>query len=135
MWHTISYVSTIHQFLTDSDITELFDFVKTTNNSLNIKGILLFSDGNFFQILEGEKSVIVELFKKVQKDSRHYDLIKIFDHKMIEPSFVNYNANFTTIYKKSNPLELQKFLEKERHNNPDTFNSVSYLTNKFMQVS
>lgn len=64
MWQTISYVSTANRLLTNADINELLDFVKVKNNSLNITGILMYSDGNFFQILEGEKTIIKELFKK-----------------------------------------------------------------------
>jgi len=134
MWHTISYVSTANRHLNDPDINQLFEFVKTNNNDLNITGILMYSDGNFFQILEGKKELISNLFKKILNDSRHYNLIKIFDHEMLEPTFSGYKSNFTTIYKRSERSELQQFLEKERSNNPDTFNSVSYLTNKFMQV-
>ncbi|MBQ4804936.1 BLUF domain-containing protein [Aquimarina sp. MMG015] len=135
MWQTISYVSTASRFLTNSDINELFEFVKINNNSLNITGILMYSDGNFFQILEGEKTLIKDLFQNILADSRHYDVIKIFDHEMIQPSFSKYNSSFTTINRKSEHLELKSFLEKERTNNPETFNSVSYLTNKFMQLS
>lgn len=134
MWHTISYVSTSNKVLTESGINQLFDFVKLSNNRLGITGILMYSDGNFFQILEGEQVLIQDLFKKIQLDSRHYNIIKMFDHEILEPTFSNYNANFTTIYRKSEKLELQQFLEKEKSNHPETYNSISYLTNKFMQV-
>ncbi|MBW1294223.1 BLUF domain-containing protein [Aquimarina litoralis] len=135
MWQTISYVSTANRSLTLPKISELFEFVKTTNDNLNITGILMYSDGNFFQILEGEKALIKELFRKILIDPRHYDIIKIFDHEMEEPSFTKYNSDFLTINRKSKHSELEGFLEKERNHNPETFNSVSYLTNKFMQLS
>ncbi|AXT58236.1 BLUF domain-containing protein [Aquimarina sp. AD1] len=135
MWQTISYVSTASRFLTNSDVNELFEYVKVNNNSLKITGILMYSDGNFFQILEGEKKLIHDLFKKILLDSRHYDIIKIFDHEMTKPSFSKYNSNFSTINKRSEHSELQQFLEKEKSNNPETFKSISYLTNKFMQLS
>ncbi|WP_081415714.1 BLUF domain-containing protein [Aquimarina latercula] len=135
MWQTISYVSTASRFLTNSDVNELFEYVKVNNNRLKITGILMYSDGNFFQILEGEKKLIHDLFKKILLDSRHYDIIKIFDHEMTKPSFSKYNSNFSTINKRSEHSELQQFLEKEKSNNPETFKSISYLTNKFMQLS
>lgn len=132
MWHTISYVSTSNKVLIEFDINQLFDFVKLTNNNLHITGILMYSDGNFFQILEGERELIQNLFKKIYLDSRHYNIIKIFDHEIPKPSFSDYIANFTTIYKKSEKQELQRFLEKEKSNYPETYNSISYLANKFM---
>lgn len=65
----------------------------------------------------------------------HYDVIKIFDHEMEKPSFSAYNSSFSTINRRSEHSELQQFLEKEKSNNPETFKSISYLTNKFMQLS
>jgi len=126
---------TANRLLTNSDVNELLDFVKVKNNSLNITGILMYSDGIFFQILEGEKTIIKELFKKILLDSMHYDIIKIFDHEMEEPSFSKYNSSFSTINKRSEHSELKQFLEKEKSYNPETFKSVSYLTNKFMELS
>ncbi|WP_378182882.1 BLUF domain-containing protein [Aquimarina sp. SS2-1] len=134
-WQTISYVSTANRSLTSLEIKELFDYVKTYNNNNNVTGILMYSDGNFFQILEGEKTIIEELFKRISSDYRHHTIIQIFNHEMAKPTFTKYDAKFNVVYEQCNPSELQMFLEKERLNNPETFKSVSYLTNKFMKLS
>ena len=51
------------------------------NVSMGISGIIMYSDGNFFQIIEGEEQEVKKVFNKVQQDPRHYNLIKLVDKK------------------------------------------------------
>ncbi|WP_298541331.1 BLUF domain-containing protein [uncultured Aquimarina sp.] len=134
MWQTISYVSTANPSLTNSEINELFEFVKLNNDSQNITGILMYSDGNFFQVLEGEKDLIQDLFEKILLDPRHYDVIKIFDRKIPNSSFSTYHSSFTVLGQKYNHKELQHFLKEEESYNPDNYKNISYLANKFMKL-
>ncbi|WP_299441515.1 BLUF domain-containing protein [uncultured Aquimarina sp.] len=133
MWHTISYVSSSLK-LSDFQINDLMHCSKLKNEYAGINGILMHSGQNFFQIIEGEKKIIQELYSKIEKDSRHSNLIKIFDRQIRVPSFKIFHNSYVTVHREKDYSELQQFLEKERSNNPDTFNSVSYLTNKFMQL-
>ncbi|WP_378182885.1 BLUF domain-containing protein [Aquimarina sp. SS2-1] len=135
MWRTISYVSTAAPSLTNSDLSTLFEYVKENNNSRNITGILMYSDGNFFQVLEGENELIHDLFVKILEDSRHYNVIKIFDREIANCSFSKYHSSFKVIGEKSNHKELQDFLEEEKSHNPDSYKNISYLANKFMKLS
>ncbi len=135
MRYVISYVSTVHPQVSNYDIAKLMDFIKTNNNILNITGILIYSDGNFFQILEGEKFLIKMLFDKIKKDVRHYNIIKMLDKEIKVNSFSEYNSSFTVISDHYNHKELQLFLKKERRNNPEHFDSISYLTQKFMKLN
>ncbi|MFD2564440.1 BLUF domain-containing protein [Aquimarina rubra] len=135
MWRTISYVSTADPSLTNAEVNELFKFVKKNNNSKNITGILMYSDGNFFQVLEGEKDQIQSLFEKILLDSRHYDVIKIFDRAIPNCSFSQYHSSFIVLGEKYNHKELQHFLREEKSHNPDNYKNISYLANKFMKLS
>ncbi len=134
MRYTISYVSTVSPYLSDSDIEELMDYVKIHNNFLNITGILIYADGNFFQVLEGEEDTIKILFERIRKDPRHYNVIKILDNHIEDNSFSEYHSSFTIISDRSGYKELHKFLQKEKLSNPEHFKSISYLTQKFMKL-
>lgn len=67
MRYAICYVSTAAKNLTSPEINDLLDFSKKTNTRKDIKGVLLYSEGNFFQVLEGEKADILELFGRIEK--------------------------------------------------------------------
>ncbi len=135
MWRTISYVSTANPFLTNSELNQLFEEVELTNNSQKITGILMYSDGNFFQVLEGEKNQIQSLYEKIKLDSRHYNVIKIFERKIVNSAFTKYHSSFRFVGGKYGIDELQHFLQEEKSHNPDIYKNISYLAYKFMKLS
>ncbi len=134
MGYIISYVSTITPDLSDVDIRELMEFVKHKNSLLNITGILIYSEGNFFQILEGESEVVKSIFEKIKKDPRHYNIIKMLDKEIKNNSFSAYYSPFTVISDHYSQTELHQFLKNEKDYNPEHFHSISYLTRKFMKL-
>ena len=77
MKSVICYVSTANKELSKSDISLLFKTVRQKNDILGVTGILMFSEGNFFQIMEGEHHTINDIFKNIKVDPRHYNVIKI----------------------------------------------------------
>ncbi|MBQ4822331.1 BLUF domain-containing protein [Aquimarina sp. MMG016] len=133
--HTITYVSTASSELTDNDILDLMIFVKLQNNINQIMGVLIHSEGNFFQVLQGEEDVIKKLFAKIKQDSRHYNVIKMIDRETKNTSFSSYHSSFTVIKDGSGHTELQKFLDNEKINNPENYKSISYLAQKFMKLA
>lgn len=54
----------------------------TKNNSKNeITGMLMYRSGFFIQLLEGDESVVRELYKKIEKDPRHRDSKLLLEYK------------------------------------------------------
>ncbi|SEL06637.1 Sensors of blue-light using FAD [Aquimarina amphilecti] len=134
MLHTISYVSTSAE-LSDFQINELLYITKLKNEDLGITGILMHSDQNFFQIIEGQKKVIKSLYQKIEKDIRHFNLIKILDRSINIPSFTNFQSTYTIVNREKDYSDLQQFLEIEKVYNPKNFKNISYLVNKFMKLT
>lgn len=93
MRHAICYVSTSVDSLTEEQIKDLLKFVEEKNKSLGIKGVLLYSEGNFFQILEGEKKTVLDVFNKIEKDARHHSIIKIIGRDISLDSYQTYKVD------------------------------------------
>lgn len=93
MRHAICYVSSKNKNLTHKQIIKLLEFCLENNEINEIKGILLYSEGNFFQILEGEKKIVLNLFEKIKKDSRHKNIIQITGHDIKKGSFDGYKVD------------------------------------------
>jgi len=93
MKHAICYVSNANKDLNQEQIRKLLDFCQEKNEQLKIKGVLLYSEGNFFQILEAEKDVVLSVYHKIQKDSRHYGLIQIMGQDIAEGGFDGYKVD------------------------------------------
>ncbi len=98
MNHSVCYISKAKDGLTALEIEDIFITTQTKNNGAGIKGILLFGFGNFFQVLEGEKKVIEDLYlNKICEDKRHFDILTIFNHQIKYPIFNAYSSEFNIV--------------------------------------
>ncbi len=70
----ITYVSRFSDEFDHDEVEQIARFSAEKNEELEITGFLLFSDGVFFQVIEGEDDVISKLFSRIRDDARHYDV-------------------------------------------------------------
>lgn len=56
------------------EVMRILHSSRTNNQASGIVGMLYYSNGCFFQCLEGERSRVQSLYRTLQKDSRHHDL-------------------------------------------------------------
>lgn len=96
MRHAICYVSNSNRDLNSDQIKELLAFCEKKNKEMDIKGVLLFSEGNFFQILEGEKDKVLLLFDKIKADNRHHGLIQVVGRDIGHGSYDDYKVDIIT---------------------------------------
>lgn len=72
----LRYISRAAENLTRSDVQEIAKLSSETNKSKGLTGFLVYFEGIFFQILEGEEEAVDNLyFEKIIKDPRHYDIL------------------------------------------------------------
>ena len=65
------YVSRETGEMTFENLAELLSKARHFNRSREISGLLLYREGCFLQILEGEKGLISQLFERITTDPRH----------------------------------------------------------------
>ena len=70
LFHLI-YVSTAVVSMNDSDLVNLLRQCRASNERHQITGMLLYKNGHFMQVLEGEEAKVIEVFSDVEKDMRH----------------------------------------------------------------
>jgi hypothetical protein len=66
--------------------------------------MLLYSDGNFFQVLEGEAATVDALYEKLHRDKRHQQLTLIIREPIARRSFADWSMGFSS----ATPEELAK---------------------------
>ncbi|TDN94949.1 FAD-dependent sensor of blue light [Salegentibacter sp. 24] len=133
MRYAISYVSTVNPALSESEIQEALDFSKNWNNDNNITGILLYSQGNFFQVLEGEEELLKELFARIKADQRHHNIITIFQKSIPSVTFDGYQTDFISLDDRYNETKFDIYLTQVSLLNPAIQGSVRYILNKFTE--
>lgn len=85
--YRLIYLSTaVKSKTTDSELSDLLLKSQKSNRSFDITGILLHKNGEFMQVLEGEKKSVLDLFEIIKKDKRHKNIIA-FDQKEIESRY------------------------------------------------
>ena len=134
MKHILSYVSTANIYPHSLEIHELFRQTEHTNNDLGISGMLVYSDGHFFQILEGDKEDVLNVYSKIIKDNRHYDIIKILDAPCSHRFFYRFNIPYKAINEDNSHKELNLFLQWKKITNPKHYKSFYYVLKNFLRA-
>lgn len=99
MYH-LMYVSHAKQLFTDDELSELLIKSRKNNNNLGITGMLIYRDGNFIQVLEGEEESVKNLYSIIQADKRHDGEIVICEGEIPQRQFGNWAMDFRYYSKK-----------------------------------
>ena len=70
MFHIVYASSTLQPF-TKPELQALLEQARQKNAKLGLTGMLLYKDGNFMQVLEGEKEAVTKLAAIIERDPRH----------------------------------------------------------------
>ena len=109
MRYVISYVSTQVRELKACEVVQILYETEIRNEAFGINGLLVYSEGNFFEVIEGEKEKIKNLYRHILKDTRHKDVILLFQKEIQKALFKDEDSHFiseNTLYKK---MEVENF--------------------------
>ena len=115
---------------TNSDeFEDILHVARTKNAKKGITGMLMFHDKTFYQCIEGDESIINELYSKIYIDDRHFNVRLLGKIEIEKRSFSDWELGFINMYSKelsnqgfndvnksidlieSNPKSLVKFME------------------------
>ncbi|UTW56029.1 BLUF domain-containing protein [Kordiimonas sp. SCSIO 12610] len=71
MLYRLVYLSSYIGVASEEGLKEIFDVASRNNARDNITGLLIFYEGNFFQVIEGEADKVNACFKRIESDRRH----------------------------------------------------------------
>lgn len=131
MKYALCYVSTIAPSVPQENIKDLLEQSCRNNDRDKITGILLYSNGNFFQVLEGDKDKVEEVFEKIRRDKRHYDLITIFKKPVNSTQFESYESEFFGLDTSYSEQDIDFYTSQVDRLNPEIRKSVNYILNNF----
>ncbi|MFZ1767471.1 MAG: BLUF domain-containing protein, partial [Candidatus Nitrotoga sp.] len=83
----LTYASTANKEWSSDELLELLKQARTNNGAKNITGMLLYSKGTFFQVLEGEEAAVENLYRTIEKDPRHKNCTLIEKLNITERAF------------------------------------------------
>ena len=68
------YISAAKPGVDEVEMHEILTVAVKNNEAHDVTGLLVYHDGMFIQMLEGEKQDVELIFEKIQKDERHFDI-------------------------------------------------------------
>lgn len=94
MYRTI-YLSAATRLLTEPDIEALLAVSRRNNARDGITGLLMYHDGSFLQVLEGEKSKVEACFSRISADRSHRNVLRLFQGEVAERLFSEWSMGFS----------------------------------------
>lgn len=88
------YLSTAREAFESAELDRILDTAARRNAPENVTGMLLYAQGSFLQVLEGEALAVDETFARVQRDPRHSGVYVIERAPVAERSFPTWTMGF-----------------------------------------
>ena len=85
--YQIVYLSTATGPFSKAQLTALLEGSVRRNTAAGITGLLLYRDGAFMQVLEGEKAAVTEVFEKISHDPRHHHVMRLIHEPITQRHF------------------------------------------------
>lgn len=94
MIYRLVYVSAATVKFGKPELLALLNKARDNNQGLGISGLLLFRDGDFLQMLEGERSAVKRLFNVIERDPRHSGTIVLLEEEAESRLFADWSMGF-----------------------------------------
>lgn len=91
------YASTAESGFNESDIPALLTNARVANEAKGITGMLLYIEGSFFQILEGDASAVDTVFRRISGDPRHSRITMIIREPISKRSFSDWTMGYSNV--------------------------------------
>lgn len=104
--HHLVYQSRATAPMDETGLTQLLTQSRAFNAAHDLTGILLYSQGNIIQLLEGPETNVRAVFARIVRDARHTSIIKLADGPIGQRLFAQWSMGFRT----ATPTDFASFL-------------------------
>jgi Sensors of blue-light using FAD len=88
------YASAASRDFKIAELAELLHVARENNAKLGLTGMLLYAEGSFFQVLEGQADVVDALYAKIGRDQRHEQVTLIIREPLPKRYFDAWTMGF-----------------------------------------
>jgi hypothetical protein len=88
------YVSNTSRDIAPADLDDILTASRRNNALLGVTGLLLFIDGGFLQMLEGEEIAVRTLYARITADRRHWGPRLMLDREVPVRAFPEWSMGF-----------------------------------------
>ena len=73
------YASNTHRDVPEAVLEDILAKSRTNNAACGVTGVLLYSEGGFMQVLEGEDAAVAQTYARIRVDKRHWNAMVLLD--------------------------------------------------------
>ncbi|MGE0861723.1 MAG: BLUF domain-containing protein [Gammaproteobacteria bacterium] len=88
------YVSTARADLGAADLEDILAAANQHNALRDVTGMLMYADGQFMQLLEGEEAAVEAIFARIQTDTRHHDVTVLERGPITRRDFADWHMGY-----------------------------------------
>ncbi len=88
------YISTARKGFDESDLAQIMSTATKRNRADGITGLLIYDGRRFMQYLEGEESIVIETFKRIERDPRHFAVVVLKRTEGTERQFSDWDMAY-----------------------------------------
>ncbi|WP_144872400.1 BLUF domain-containing protein [Microbacterium sp. 1.5R] len=91
------YTSNASQPFSEGALGQLLDECRQNNADAAVTGMLLYRDGRFIQVLEGEGDVVRGLAERIRRDPRHRDMRVLLEERLARRRFPDWTMGYRAL--------------------------------------
>jgi FAD-dependent sensor of blue light len=90
------YRSAARVAFNERQLSQLLSQARDNNLQRGLTGMLLYDEGSFLQVLEGESEHLLALYTRILLDPRHVDIAKLLEREIQERQFGAWQMGFVS---------------------------------------
>jgi hypothetical protein len=91
---SLVYISSTVGLLRRDELLSILEKSRENNAKHQVTGLLAYLDGNVMQVLEGPEAGVMEIFHKIEKDTRHRNVTVLLTAEIDERHFPDWRMAF-----------------------------------------
>ena len=134
----LAYVSTATRLFDQQDLEALLATCRSHNKANGISGALIYAGGTFMQVIEGDEDEVRALYRRIRRDPRHHDLIKLDEGEEEDREFGDWSMAFRDFTGRMDEVpgfvELVEYLPQLEEGDPSQLRRLLATARKEMQA-
>lgn len=94
MLYELLYTSVATKEMGREELLRMLAKCRVNNRSVKVTGMLVYHNGEFMQLIEGEEVIVKDLFKKIKKDKRHHTVKSFWESPIAKRGFADFRMGF-----------------------------------------
>lgn len=113
----------------DPSVARILSVSRRNNNRDGLVGMLHYGDGHFFQCVEGERSKIAALYRRLRRDERHQDLKLLIQEPVRKVSFPDWSMKYVPL-----DAHVQTLLDEHGFETFDPYRFDHHLVERMLRL-